>query len=99
VPHLLNGDTVTAPGTVRPEPMSAAAAARPRDASGRVTAPIRIEVKFTRARGGYRHYCESLAESAGFLASPSFRQTAHLVKSVTITVVDPDPGPDAGGDA
>jgi hypothetical protein len=81
---------------VTAQPMTAAAAARSRDASGRVTAPVRIEVKFghARERGGYRHYCDSLAEAAGFLASPSFRQTAHLVKSVTIVVQDPDLGPE-----
>lgn len=76
------------------QPMTTAAAARTRDASGRLLAPIRIEVRFSRGRGGYRHYCDSLAEAAGFLASPSFRQTAHLVKSVTIVVQDPDLGPE-----
>ena len=65
-------------------PLTPAAAARPRDAPGRVQMPVRIEVKFGRGGG--------LAESAGFLASPSFRQTAHIVKSVIVTVTDPDPG-------
>lgn len=76
------------------QPMTAAAAARSRDASGRVLAAVRIEVKFGRERGGYRHYCGSFAEAVGFLASPAFRQTAHLVKSVTIVMQDPDLGPD-----
>jgi hypothetical protein len=79
---------------VTAQPMTTAAAARTRDASGRVLAPIRIEVRFSRGRGGYRHYCGSFAEAAGFLASPSFRQTAHLVKSVTIVMQEPNLGPD-----
>lgn len=87
---------MTASGPI-PQPMTAAAAARPRDASGRVLLPIRIEVKFTRSRPGYRHYCASLAEAAGFLASPSFKQTAHIVKAVTIVVTDPDAGPPPAG--
>jgi len=84
---------VTAPGTIRPEPQSAAALARPRDPSGRVLAAIRIEVKFSRGRGGYRHSCGSLADAAGFLASPAFRQTADIVKTVTIVVQARDLGP------
>jgi hypothetical protein len=85
---------VTAPGRIIPEPMTAAAQERPRDPSGRVLAAIKIEVRFTRGRGGYRHYCASFAEAVGFLASPAFRQTAHIAKTVTITATDPDLGPD-----
>lgn len=89
---------MTAPARY-PEPMTAAAQARPRDTSGRVTAPIKIEVRFARGRGGYRHYCDSFAEAAGFLASPAFAKTAHIVKTVTITAVDPDAGPDTAAPA
>jgi hypothetical protein len=85
---------VTAPGRIIPEPMTPAAQARPRDSSGRVTAPIRIEVRFARDRGGYRHYCDSFAEAAGFLASPSFKQSAAAVKTVTIVAQAADLGPD-----
>lgn len=73
------------------QPMTTAAAARTRDASGRVLAPIRIEVRFSRGRGGYRQYVESFAEAAGFIASPAFRQTAALVKTITIVAVTQDP--------
>jgi hypothetical protein len=85
---------VTAPGYVRPEPLTSAAQRRPRDPSGRVLAPIKVEVQFTR-RGGYRRYVSDWAEAAAFLAGPDFAQSAAAVKSVTITATDPDPGPEA----
>jgi len=83
---------MTAPGTVRPESMSAAAAARPRDPSGRVLLPIRCEVKFSGGTG-YRKYLSTWAEVAGFLASPSFTGTKDAVKSIVVVMQDPDPGP------
>jgi hypothetical protein len=83
---------VTAPGRIIPEPMTPAAAARPRDTSGRVTLPIRVEVKFNGGTG-YRQYLSTWAEAAGFLASPSFLDTKSAVKAVTIVMQDPDPGP------
>ena len=76
-----------------PEPMTADAANRPRDPSGRVLAPIRIEVKFIRARGGYRRYVDTWPEAASFLTSADFDRTATIVKSVTLTAVNPDAGP------
>jgi hypothetical protein len=84
---------MTAPGRIIPEPLTPEAAARPRDASGRVLAPIRCEVKFGSGRG-YRKYLSTWAEVAGFLASPSFLDAKGAVKAVTIVMQDPDPGPD-----
>jgi hypothetical protein len=84
---------MTAPGYIRPEPPTSAAAARPRAASGRVLAAIRCEVKFGSGRG-YRKYLTTWAEVAGFLASPSFLDAKGAVKTVTIVAEDPNFGPD-----
>jgi len=84
---------MTLPGAAHPEPLTPAAAARPRDASGRVLLPIRCEVKFNGGTG-YRKYLSTWAEVAGFLASPSFTGTKDAVKSIVVVMQDPDPGPD-----
>lgn len=84
---------VTAPGRIIPPPLTAAARARPRDASGRVTAPIRLEAKFPSGRD-YRKFFSDWDEVAGFLASLGFKQSAVAVKALTITVTDPNAGPD-----
>lgn len=76
-----------------PRPMTANAAGLPRDPSGRVLKPVKIEVKFASARGGYRKYVSTWAEATAFLASADFARTSRLVKSVTITAADPDAGP------
>lgn len=86
---------MTAPGYVRPEPLTPAAQRRPRDPSGRVLAPIKVEVKFGQRRGGYRRYFDGWPDAAAFLDGPDFTRSAAAVKSVTITATDADPGPEA----
>jgi hypothetical protein len=83
---------------VTAQPMTDAAAARPRDASGRVLAAIRCEVKFGSGRG-YRKYLTTWAEVAGFLASPAFLDTKGAVKTVTIVAENPNLGPAVDGRA
>lgn len=79
---------------ITPERLAADAAPLPRDPTGRVLKQIRVEIHFPSGRG-YRHYCDSWADAAAFLASPAFKQTATAVKAVTITVVNPHAGPPA----
>ena len=78
--------------TRHPEPMTPAAAARPRDPSGRVLMPLRIEVKFTRGRG-FRKFFTDWDQVAQWMASAEFTGVAPVVKSMTVVRPHPDPGP------
>jgi hypothetical protein len=71
-------------------PMTAAAAARPRDASGRVAVPIRAEVKLPGGRG-FRKYFGTMPEFIAWVASDDFAQVAPAIRSLTIVRPQPDP--------
>jgi hypothetical protein len=67
---------------------------RPRDKTGRVAMPIRLEARFPSGTG-YRRYFATMAEAAEWMASdPEFTATAGAVKAITIVRQDPDPGPE-----
>ena len=75
-----------------PAPMSAAAASRPRDASGRVLMPIRAEVKL-HGGPGFRRYFSTWPEVTEWLASDDFASVAPAVRSIAIVCPRPDPRP------
>lgn len=58
-----------------PVPMTAAAASRPRDASGRVLMPLRAEVKLPGGRG-FRRYFTTWSEVTEWLSSDDFASVA-----------------------
>ena len=80
---------MTAPGRIIPPSLTAQAAARPRDASGRVTLPIRIEVKLPGGRG-FRRYCETWDEVIRWMASEEFTAAATAIRSIVIVAQRPD---------
>jgi hypothetical protein len=68
--------------------MTAAAAARPRDAAGRVQLPIRVEAKF-RGTTGFRKYFATWDEAREWLAGDEFARTAPSLRSLVVTRHDP----------
>jgi len=83
---------MTAPGTIRPEPMTPAAAARPRDPSARVLLPICLEAKF-RGTTGFRKFFADWDALREWIASDDSASTTSGLNALTVVRRDPSAGP------